>query len=114
MEKKEIPKIVELINDYGKKRKNAFYKSKEIEDFATRKAVLEVIESTDRVIHHIISESGLGELVEHTKGNHLLTAAKTIKENYNLNRFMGASHSASFKKFIEQNVAFFKKLKEND
>ena len=36
MENTEQPKIVGLINDYGKKRKNAFYKSKEIEDFATQ------------------------------------------------------------------------------
>jgi hypothetical protein len=112
MENTEQPKIVGLINDYGKKRKNAFYKSKEIEDFTTRKAVLELIESTDRVIHHIINESGLEELVEHTKGNHLLTAAKTIKENYKLNRVMGASHQAAFGKYIKQNVALLKKLNE--
>lgn len=110
MKEEKQTKIVELINDYGKKRKNAFYKSKEIEDFATRKAVLEVIESTDRVIHHIISESGLEELIAYTKDNALLNASKTIRGNYSLNRLMGATHEQAFGKFIKQNTSLFKKL----
>ena len=111
MKEKETPIIVALINDYGKNRKNLFFKSKQIEEFAQRKAILDTLESMDRVIHHIINETALEELIQHTKEDHLLNAHKTIRENYHLNRFMGGSHTESLKKMLKQNIAIYKKIR---
>ena len=111
MEKKETPKIVQLIEDYSKTRTNLLFKARKDSDLESSKAIVSLIDSTDRVIYHLTEESVLESLIEHVKQDPLLDAVKTVRSNYALNRLFGTKEQA-LSKHVKQTVALFKKFHE--
>ena len=111
MEDKNKPKIVELIEFYSKARTNLLFKARKEADAESSKAIVGLIDATDKVIYHLTEESVLESFIEHVKEDPLLNAVKTVRDNYALNRLFGTKEQA-LSKHVKQTVALFKKFHE--